>query len=123
MPRASCLITCGYARIGGHWSASSATSRRCTCGVLTSSLREGRPLVRTWDVLNVPLTFVDVPGFFPASTRAQTASSATEPLLYAYRGHCALHPGAITRKAYGGAYGDEPAAQPTHKRVRRRSWW
>ena len=94
-----------------------ATSPTCLPVALTSmpSLKAAR-FVRFCDAFNIPIvTFVDVPGFFPAPIKNSAGSSFTAPsCLYAFSPSATVPKvTVITRSAYGGAVRrDELQAHP-----------
>ena len=100
-------IVCGFARIDGTRSASSATSRRWLAGTLDIDASEkAARFVRTCDAFNIPLvTFVDVPGFLPGTDQEYGGIIRHgAKLLYAYCEATVPRVQVITRKGYGGAY-------------------
>ena len=89
------------------WSASSATSRRCSPARLDIDASEkAARFVRTCDAFNIPLvTFVDVPGFLPGTDQEYGGIIRHgAKLLYAYCEATVPRVQIITRKGYGGAY-------------------
>ena len=70
------------------------------------SSRKAARFVRFCDCFNVPIvTFVDVPGFLPGTTREYGAIiKHGSKLLFAYAEATVPKVTVITRKAYGGAY-------------------
>ena len=72
-------IIMGFARLNGHAVGIVGNQPEALAGVLDidASVKAAR-FVRTCDAFNIPLvTFVDVPGFLPGTSRSGAASSAT----------------------------------------------
>ena len=88
-------IVCGFARFDGHPVGIVGNQPMVLAGVLDIDSSEKARFVRTCDALNIPIvTFVDVPGFLPVSTRSTAASSVTAPSCSTLlRGDGAPHPG------------------------------
>jgi propionyl-CoA carboxylase beta chain len=106
-PNHAANIICGFGRIEGRTIGIVANQPMVLAGVLdiASSKKAGR-FVRFCDAFDIPIiTFVDVPGFLPASRRSITASSRTAPNCSSpYAEATVPKITVITRKAYGGAY-------------------
>ena len=100
-------ITCGFARIDGHASASCRNQPKVLAGVLDiDSSEKAARFVRTCDAFNIPIvTFVDVPGFMPGTDQEYGGIIRHgAKLLYAFCEATVPRISVITRKAYGGAY-------------------
>ncbi len=100
-------IVVGFARIGGRPIGVVANQPQVLAGCLDikASIKAAR-FVRFCDCFNIPLcTFVDVPGFLPA-TDQEYGGIITHgaKLLYAFAEATVPKVTVITRKAYGGAY-------------------
>jgi len=100
-------IVVGFARLEGRPVGVVGNNRYGVAGTLdiNSSTKAAR-FVRFCDCFNIPLlTFVDVPGFLPGSSKSTAGSSGNgAKLLFAFSEATVPKVTVITRKAYGGAY-------------------
>jgi acetyl-CoA carboxylase carboxyltransferase component len=100
-------LVCAFARLDGHPVGLVANQPEVLAGVLDiDSAEKGARFVRTCDAFNVPLvTFVDVPGFLPATDQEHAGVIRNgAKLLYAFCEASVPRIQMVTRKAYGGAY-------------------
>src|SRR5574343_9495 len=101
-------ILIGFARMDGQTVGIVANQPLVLAGCLDikSSIKAAR-FVRFCDAFNIPVvTFVDVPGFMPGTSQEYGGIiKHGAKLLYAYADCSVPKRTAITRKAYGGAYG------------------
>jgi acetyl-CoA carboxylase carboxyltransferase component len=100
-------LVCGFARLDGHPIGVVANQPEVLAGMLDiDSAEKGARFVRTCDAFNVPLvTFVDVPGFLPATDQEHGGIIRSgAKLLYAFSEATVPRIQVVTRKAYGGAY-------------------
>ncbi|HEX8771439.1 MAG TPA: acyl-CoA carboxylase subunit beta [Acidimicrobiales bacterium] len=106
-PRWARNLVCGFGRLDGHPVGIVANQPAFLAGVLDIEASEkGARFVRTCDAFNVPIvTFVDVPGFLPASDQEHGGIIRQgAKLLYAFCEATVPRIQVVTRKAYGGAY-------------------
>src|SRR2546426_5025119 len=100
-------IVCGFARLDGFSIGVVGNQPAQLAGVLDIDAScKGARFVRTCDAFNIPLlTFVDVPGFLPATSQEWDGIiTHGAKLLYAFAEATVPKLTVITRKAYGGAY-------------------
>jgi acetyl-CoA carboxylase carboxyltransferase component len=100
-------IITAFARLNGRTVGIVANQPKFLAGVLDiAASRKAARFVRFCDAFNIPvLTFVDVPGFLPGSSKEHNGIIIHgAKLLYAYAEATIPKITIITRKAYGGAY-------------------
>jgi propionyl-CoA carboxylase beta chain len=100
-------IVCGFARLDGYPIGVVGNQPKHLAGVLDiDSSCKGARFVRTCDAFNIPLlTFTDVPGFMPGTSREWGGIIRHgAKLLYAFTEATVPKLTVVTRKAYGGAY-------------------
>ena len=98
-------IICGFARMDGHAIGIVGNQPAQLAGVLDIEASEkASRFIRTCDAFNVPIvTFCDVPGFLPGTTREWNGIIRhSAKLLYAYAEATVPKLTVITRKSYGG---------------------
>jgi propionyl-CoA carboxylase beta chain len=100
-------IICGFGRVEGHSVGVVANQPMQFAGTLDIDASEkAARFVRFCDAFNIPvLTFVDVPGFLPGTSKEWNGIIRRgAKLIYAYAEATVPKVTVITRKAYGGAY-------------------